>query len=132
MQGAVSYAALGPRERSIVDAFAAGDEWSPDYYKAWLRNRTEPESQAIRLAFAGDDPDKAAEAEAKKPIEASLIRALLFGKVNEQGQPIIVDERGAHMRNAAISGELDLSVLEFRKPIVFEKCTFDNPIILRA
>jgi len=131
MQGTVSYGALGPRERSIIDALAAGDVWSPAYYGTWLRDRAEAGRKAIRLAFADDNRVSATETEATTSIPADFIRDLLFGKVTDnQGHPITVNERGAHMRNAAVTGELDLTALEFRRPISFEDCSFDRPIVL--
>jgi hypothetical protein len=131
MQGTVSYAALGPRERSIIDAFAKGDVWSPAYYSAWLDNRPTLEREAIKFAFAGDDPDKVAEADTRKSISAAFIRNALLSKVmNEQGVPLTVDERGARLEGVIVEGKLDLTAIEFRKPIVFKKCTFDSTVIL--
>ncbi|MFZ1989366.1 MAG: hypothetical protein WAW96_06285 [Alphaproteobacteria bacterium] len=78
----------------------------------------------------------AAEARAGAPegaprLSGEFIRQALLSKVEIPADcPLTVDDRGARLEGAIIEGELDLSAAGFDRPIIFERCTFAQPIVL--
>jgi hypothetical protein len=55
-------------------------------------------------------------------IEAELLRSLCREQRDE------IDHRGLHLRNALVTGELDLSAVTVPFPLTFEECRFEFPL----
>ena len=55
-------------------------------------------------------------------VEADLLRTLCREGRDE------VDDRGLHLRNALVTGDLDLSAMTVPFPLTFEGCRFEAPL----
>jgi hypothetical protein len=137
MFDAVSYAALGPIERSLVDAFASGETWSPDYFRTWLarhpgESAPRPGAAPVVGTICGDpDKPRSVQEGCDYGIEAEFIRNVILGKIaGDVATPIKVDEGGLHLENAHIRGTLRLVGIEFREPLEFRNCYFEEPVNL--
>jgi hypothetical protein len=118
----VTYAALSPLEQSLVDALAKGAAWSPSYYEEW-RRKTCSELPSAELDQNG-----------RLCFPSIALRGILEGKIcDPNGGYILIDARGALFRQVHFTGpDLDLTALNFCKPLRFEDCKFDcKTIILR-
>jgi hypothetical protein len=120
-----SLAGLTPAQQttalSMVNAWLAGETWSPD-----------------RLKRPGEGPSPPNEVEA-----ATIRKALMVYLARERGAvdaksadpmevagPVSVGAQGANLENAAINGMLDLSGLHFPLRLRFSRCRFRAPVIL--
>lgn len=121
-------------ERSLLDAFASGVAWSPSYHQRWA-SRAAASDTARNIDY---DPEAIAETlgrqgRAMTTIEAEVIRQALAGEIQtKDGGLFTIGARGALIKEGArIVGALDLSAIRFDRPIDFENCVFEGPIILR-
>jgi hypothetical protein len=55
-------------------------------------------------------------------VAADLLRTLCRERRDE------VDDRGLHLRNAVITGDLDLSAVTVSFPLTFDGCRFESPL----
>jgi hypothetical protein len=62
-------------------------------------------------------------------IRAELIRQAIVGEAAPPADsPLRIDSHGASLDGAAIDGRLDLTSVEYSRPIAFTRCTFDDRI----
>jgi len=62
----------------------------------------------------------------RRPIDAMLLRRSCKDLTAE------VDPRGITLRNAAVTGGLDLAGMDVRFPLRFEGCDFDSPLLVEG
>jgi hypothetical protein len=97
--------------------------WNEAYYRNWLRQNPLFQEHAKHLTETGGRDSSG--------IDARFIRNALISKIiNEQGVELKVSETGARLEGTTILGMLDLTGLEFCRPIHFTSCTFEKEIVL--
>lgn len=84
------------------------------------RNVVAPEV-VIEVARAGNVV-VCGDGDGRGPVAADLVRTLCRERRDE------VDDRGLHLRNALVTGELDLSAVTVPFPLTFEGCRFESPL----
>lgn len=87
------------------------------------RELTEPERQLVDATLAGERwscPDTGCR------VRAEVIRDLLVGRHGE------LDPRGLWVRDALITGQLDLDGVHCSSPVRLIRCRFDEPVLARG
>src|SRR6478609_8103394 len=84
------------------------------------RNVVAPEL-VIEAARAGEVAD-CGDGDRRGTVAADLLRTLCRERRDE------VDDRGLHLRNALVTGDLDLSAVSVPFPLTFEGCRFEAPL----
>ena len=65
------------------------------------------------------------------PVQGEFIRRTILGEVSlATDSPLQLDSRGIRLDDATIQGDLDLTAIEFDRPIVFSRCNFEGAITL--
>src|SRR5580704_4500904 len=65
------------------------------------------------------------------PVQGEFIRRTILGEVSlATDSPLQLDSRGIRLDDATIQGDLDLTAIEFDRPIVFSRCNFEGAINL--
>lgn len=117
-------------------ALARSGNWQPNWVvQGFNRSLTQEEDAILGAWSRAEGPNFLAQSGATLPpseIDSTVVEAALFGLVQTQtGDPLVVGHRGAFLPpGTRVKGRLDLSALEFRRPIQFENCYFDGAIIL--
>ena len=75
----------------------------------------------IEAARAGEVVD-CRDGDRRGVVDAALLRGLCRERLDE------VDDRGVHLRNALVTGDLDLSAVTVPFPLTFEGCRFEAPL----
>lgn len=64
-------------------------------------------------------------------LEGEFMRRAILGEVAlATDSPLQLDSRGARLDDATIEGDLDLTAIDFDRPIVFTRCNFEGAISL--
>jgi hypothetical protein len=76
--------------------------------------------------------EQATETSTAPRLSGEFIRQALLGEVPlPPDSPLKLDSRGARLEGVIVEGGLDLSAVKYDRPIAFERCTFEGPIVLR-